>query len=363
MHDRRPSVIARPGRPTRRAALAGLGAALLPARGALAQGFAGMGAPAEGFSQVTPGPALTFPADHGPHPGHRIEWWYVTANLSDDRGTPRGLQWTLFRSALAPETGAGWQDPQIWFAHAAVTTPDRHLTAERRARGGVGVAGVRAAPFRARIADWAMTADGAGIGRLTLSAAGGAFAYDLTLTADAPPVAHGKAGYSEKSPGGPASYYYAQPFYSADGHVDLPDRRAPVTGRAWLDREWSSTPLTPDQGGWDWTGLHLEGGAKLMIFRLRGDEVVTAGSWIDAGGAVTALAFDAATMTPERTARVAGRSLPVAWRIRLPARGLDVTLEAINDAAWMDVAPPYWEGPVTVRGSHAGEGYLEMTGY
>jgi len=24
---------------------------------------------------------------------------------------------------------------------------------------------------------------------------------------------------------------------------------------------------------------------------------------------------------------------------------------------------PYWEGPVTVAGSHSGVGYLEMTGY
>jgi len=24
---------------------------------------------------------------------------------------------------------------------------------------------------------------------------------------------------------------------------------------------------------------------------------------------------------------------------------------------------PYWEGPVHVSGSHAGRGYLEMTGY
>jgi predicted secreted hydrolase len=38
-------------------------------------------------------------------------------------------------------------------------------------------------------------------------------------------------------------------------------------------------------------------------------------------------------------------------------------VEAINDEAWMDTTVPYWEGPVTVTGSHDGEGYLEMTGY
>ena len=51
------------------------------------------------------------------------------------------------------------------------------------------------------------------------------------------------------------------------------------------------------------------------------------------------------------------------WRVTLPERGVDVTVEAIYDGAWMDLTVPYWEGPVQVSGSHAGVGYLEMTGY
>ena len=51
------------------------------------------------------------------------------------------------------------------------------------------------------------------------------------------------------------------------------------------------------------------------------------------------------------------------WRLALPDRDLDVIVEAINEAAWMDLSFPYWEGPVTVAGSHDGRGYLEMTGY
>ncbi|MEL6198023.1 MAG: lipocalin-like domain-containing protein, partial [Pseudomonadota bacterium] len=73
---------------------------LLPAQ-SLAQGFAGMGSEAgDGYAEVRPETPIAFPADHGPHPDFRIEWWYVTANLEDAEGTPYGLQWTLFRSAL-----------------------------------------------------------------------------------------------------------------------------------------------------------------------------------------------------------------------------------------------------------------------
>ena len=96
-----------------------------------AQGFAGMGTDADGFANPQPDPAFDFPADHGPHPEYRIEWWYLTANLDGPDGAEYGLQWTLFRSALAPGEKDGWQSPQVWFAHAAITTPDRHLSAER----------------------------------------------------------------------------------------------------------------------------------------------------------------------------------------------------------------------------------------
>src|SRR5258708_12745548 len=79
------------------------GLALLAlSRKALAQGFAGLGSETSGFKAVVPGRMLSFPADHGPHPEYRIEWWYVTANLLDSSGAPYGAQWTLFRQAMPP---------------------------------------------------------------------------------------------------------------------------------------------------------------------------------------------------------------------------------------------------------------------
>src|SRR5690349_1365015 len=122
---------------------------------ARAQGFAGLEEKAEGFARVTPGRTFSFPADHGPHPEFRIEWWYVTANLRDAAGNAYGAQWTLFRQALRPETTfEGWAAQQVWMAHAAVTRADSHRTSETFARGGIGQAAVEAAPFRAWIDAW-----------------------------------------------------------------------------------------------------------------------------------------------------------------------------------------------------------------
>ncbi|MGJ8604755.1 MAG: lipocalin-like domain-containing protein [Marivita sp.] len=335
---------------------------LLPVHAA-AQGFAGLGTDADGFAVPAPNPVFNFPQDHSAHPDYRIEWWYLTANLRGPDGTPYGVQWTLFRSALAPETRVGWSDPQVWFAHAAVTTPDTHLVAERIARGGIGQAGVTTQPFEAWIDDWRMA--GPSFDTVTLTARGSDFAYDLALNATGPLVFHGQDGFSVKSAQGQASYYYSQPYYAVTGTLTLPTGDVPVTGAAWLDREWSSQPLADTQTGWDWFSLSFDTGDKLMGFLLREDDgtAFTSATWIAPDGTTTAYPDGAFTAQPLVMHSVAGRDVPTQWAVQLPERGIDVTVRAMNPDAWMAVSIPYWEGPVIVDGSHTGLGYLEMTGY
>lgn len=333
--------------------------------GAHAQGFAGLGTTAEGFAIPQRGTPLTFPQDHGAHPEYRIEWWYLTATLTGADGRDYGVQWTLFRSALAPHDGSGWETPQLWMGHAALTTPDAHYLDERLARGGIGQAGVTAQPFHAFIDNWQMQGGpGTGISDLTLRASGPGFAYDLILSADGPLVLHGDQGYSVKSAAGQASHYYSQPAYTVRGTLTLPEGAVAVTGQGWLDREWSSQPLAGDQTGWDWFSLSFDSGARMMGFGLRdGGPGYTSATWIGTDGSATALPDGALKLTPLETSAVAGRDVPTRWRVELPARGLDVTVSALNPQTWMATSFPYWEGPVDIAGSHDGRGYLEMTGY
>lgn len=338
--------------------ITGWGSAVQP------QGYAGLGTEAEGFAIPQRGHRLTFPEDHGPHPDFRIEWWYLTANLEGADGRDYGIQWTLFRSALAPGEGSGWQSPQIWMAHAAVTAPDQHLFAERIARGGIGQAGVTSQPFTAWIDSWQMSSTGKSLDNLTLTASGETFSYDLKLTADGPLVLHGENGYSVKSASGQASYYYSQPHYQVTGALALPDGAVEVTGHGWLDREWSSQPLAEDQSGWDWFSLSFESGAKLMGFVLRGESGdFTSGTWISADGTAEPLEPGAFQAEALESSDVQGRSIPTRWSARLPEKGVSVEVQALNPQSWMGTSFSYWEGPVSVTGSHTGKGYLEMTGY
>lgn len=335
---------------------------------AVAQGFAGLGEEAAGFAEVAPGKEIRFPQDLGAHPEFRIEWWYVTANLKSADGTPYGVQWTLFRQALAPGAEReGWANQQVWMGHAAVTRAGSHRFAETLARGGIGQAGVEAQPFKAWIDDWTFAAtDGAdGLASTALSATGADFSYALTLETAHAPALQGDRGYSRKSERGQASYYYSQPFFDVAGTLTLDGRAIEVTGQAWMDREWSSQPLASDQKGWDWFSLHLPGGEKLMLFELRGEAggAFRSGSWIGADGGVAALASDDIVLTPGDKRNVAGRRLPVSWAVEVKSRGLKIATAPLNPESWMGTAFPYWEGPISFSGSHAGVGYLEMTGY
>jgi predicted secreted hydrolase len=358
-------------RPISRRAFAGGALALgLGPKLALAQGFAGLGTDAQGFAAVTPAKGFAFPADHGPHPDYRIEWWYVTANLAASDGTAYGAQWTLFRQAMAPgPQGEGWANQQIWMAHAAVTTADTHRFSETFARGGVGQAGVEAAPFRAWIDAWEMRGldpfNDADIAPLQLTASGADFSYALRLDADRPLVLQGNNGYSRKSERGQASYYYSQPFFKATGSLTIGDKSVEVSGQAWMDREWSSQPLAADQNGWDWFSLHFASGEKLMLFRLRQTDGhdYASGNWISPDGTTAQLASADIVMTPLAQTELEGRTIPTAWRIAIASRGLTIGCVPLNTKSWMATSFPYWEGPIRFTGSHAGLGYLEMTGY
>ena len=342
----------------------------LGGKAALAQGFAGLGMNGGGFASVIPGKTFAFPADHGPHPDYRIEWWYVTTNLMDAAGIAYGAQWTLFRQAMQPGAQQeGWANQQIWMGHAAVTRADTHRYSETFARGGVGQAGVEPKPFRAWIDSWQMRGldpiRDDSIAPLELTASGTDFSYTLRLDADRALVLQGDGGYSKKSERGQASYYYSQPYFKVAGSITIDDKPAQVTGRAWMDREWSSQPLASDQSGWDWLSLHLNEGEKLMLFRLRQADGnnYRSGNWILPAGKTEQLASADIEMTPTAFTEIEGRKIPVAWRIAIPRLALSIECSPLNARSWMATSFRYWEGPISFRGSHGGVGYLEMTGY
>jgi len=330
----------------------------------------------QGYARALEPRNFIFPRDHGPHPEYRNEWWYLTGNLDTPQGRRFGFQVTFFRIALAPDMpvrGSRWASRQVWMGHAALTdvTGRRHLARERFARGALGLAGAQPAPFRVWLDDWQLYGAEDGFPwRLELETE--AFGLVLELEPSKPPVLQGERGLSRKSatPGN-ASYYYSLPRLASRGSVTLDGQRLPVEGLAWLDREWSTSALEPDQAGWDWLSLQLRDGRDLMYYRLRYPDQSahpsSAGSLVEPDGTVIPLDADDLAMQPSAWwTSESGRRYPVGWELELPG-GERMRIRTPVPDQEMDLTVNYWEGAVDARdpdsGALLGRGYLELAGY
>lgn len=327
-----------------------------------------------GFAQAERGYEITLPADHGPHPAFRSEWWYLTVALQDDSGADLGVQFTVFRQALQPDQNAApepcqWCSNQAWLAHVALTDSrsGKHLHAERFSRGVGALAGARAEPFAVWLEDWRLASMGAAFEPLRLVAWTEEFAINLTLSGG-DLMLQGEAGYSPKGPG-QASHYFSVPRLAARGTIELDGQRSVVTGRGWLDREWSTSVLSSGQRGWDWLSLQLDDGRDLMAFRLRRDDNVRdpfdQAILRQPDGAVRRFAADEFTLRPLRFwTDEHGDTWPTAFELVLGEEVL--TVEAAIDDQLMRTLVRYWEGLIIARsasGERVGTGYLELTGY
>lgn len=339
-------------------------------------------APGSGFEAALGPRTFSFPADHGPHPGFRQEWWYVTGHLAAPSGERFGFELTFFRFALAPPAppvagASAWRARELLMGHFAVSdlAAGRFASRAKLGRAALGLAGATGEPLAVWIDDWHLEEAGAGGGvhwRLAASQPG--YALELELGTQAPPVLQGEGGFSRKSPAsGDASYYYSLPRLAVRGRLREGARTLAVQGSAWCDREWGSGGLGADQEGWDWFGLQLDDGSTLMFYALRrkggARDALSAGSFVDAAGTVRPLASAQVQIEVEERHRSrAGTDYPSRWHLKVPALALDLRLRPELYEQELDTRPRYWEGAVALsgtQGAHAvgGVGYVELTGY
>ncbi len=339
------------------------------------------GGDVSGYARALEPREFVFPADHGPHPDFRNEWWYLTGNLESEAGRRFGYQVTFFRIALAPDDPhspprrSNWATRQVWMAHVALSDAGnrRHREHERFARGAAGLAGAQAEPFRVWLEDWRLRSDPDGVGSTwELSVDTADFELSFRLEPIRPIVLQGDAGLSRKSaePGN-ASYYYSMTRLKTTGEIRVDGERHSIEGLSWLDREWSTSALGEDQAGWDWFALQFDDGRDLMFYQLRrkdgGVDPHSAGTLIDSSGERRALSASDVVLQPLRWWQSSdGTRYPLAWRLALADRP-GYRVEAVFDDQRMETSVRYWEGMVEVFDERTerplGRGYLELAGY
>ncbi|GAC1652750.1 MAG: lipocalin-like domain-containing protein [Vulcanimicrobiaceae bacterium] len=332
----------------------------------------------EGFLQARAGYRFSFPRDHAAHKQYRTEWWYFTGHLAAAGGRRFGYELTFFRIGITPDrvrrSGVNaWHSTQLYPAHFAITDErtGRFVFYEDFAREALGQAGASETKAQVHVHDWSL----GGNMPFVLHAARGGDAIDLHLFSQKPPAVHGTGGISRKGPcPSCASHYYSYTHLLTEGRIKADGIAYRVRGLSWMDHEYGSDELQPNQTGWDWFSIQLDDGREAMLYRLRqkdGSETAqSSGSLIERNGAVRFLPLSAFSVretqfwvSPHTRARY-----PSSWTLQVKGLGtlLVSPLAADQELVNASNGVTYWEGAVVIRASNGrriGEGYVELTGY
>lgn len=339
-------------------------------------------AAAPAWKEATPGRRIVLPADHASHPDYKLEWWYYTGNLDAADGRRFGYQLTFFRIGVdqAPVNPSRWAVRDLYMTHLAVSDVNgrRYQFTERMNRSGPGWAGAATDAYRVWNEDWQAILERGGDHHL--QAKGKDFAIDFHASEDRPAVLHGDRGYSRKgSAPGNASHYYSLTRMPTRGTLTLDGKAIDVTGQSWMDHEFGTSFLEPEQIGWDWFSIQLDDGRDLMIFQLRRNDGSidprSSGTLVEPGGTTIPITLESGfRLEPGRVwkSSASGARYPIEWSVRLPRQDVELAVVAALDDQELhterSTGVTYWEGAIDVRGrvrgrAVKGRGYLEMTGY
>ena len=313
---------------------------------------------AEPWSRALQPWSWQFPRDHGAHPEFKTEWWYLTGNLQDASGNPYGYQITFFRHGLQPvatQTGSAWAVRDVYFGHLAVTDgrANKFYFAEKLSRGALGEVEFATNDCSVRLGDWSLMRNRESVFQMKAWAPHEEIGLELSARPIKSAAFHGNSGLSQKSatPGN-ASHYYSYTRMETKGDLRIGDRRIPVTGLTWFDREFSTSALGQNQEGWDWFCLQFDSGEELMLYRMRnpGDRTdsSSSGTWIPKSGSASPL-------------KSSDFAIEALGRWKAPGGNQELRLRRIGNLR-------YWEGACTFQGKRngkplSGRGYTELTGY
>lgn len=340
--------------------------------------------PPRQFCQATAGYRFSFPRDHFSHPCFRTEWWYVTGNLATNNGHRFGFELTFFREAVDNpyQNSSRWRIDDLYLAHFAVSDlqAGKFYYTERLNRAGIELAGVDQSRGRIWNGDWSVEIRGSGLNESwSVDASDGGYKIHLVMRTKKAPVLEGEQGLSQKAPGvGNASYYYSLTRLETSGSLVVNGAAYEVAGLSWMDHEFFTHSLAPNQTGWDWISLQMDDGTEWMLYQFRrvdgSRDPFSSGTFVDRDGKATHLNAVDFEMRPLETwhSPHSAANYPVAWRVVVPKLGFEAEMRAsLADQELVSAASPgltYWEGSIAAKGDRrnrgvTGRGYLEMTGY
>ena len=332
------------------------------------------------FTRAEGAHTFIFPLDMGSHPDFQTEWWYYTGNLATQSGRQFGFELTFFRRALAsPDElaprSSDWATSQVYLAHFTLTdvAAGQFHAFERYERGAAGLAGAQPAPYKVWLQDWSVSL--AAPNEYHLQASQNGMQLDLQMKDLKGPVLEGDHGLSQKGPEpGNASYYYSQTRLQTGGSIEVNGQTFIVSGLSWMDHEFSTSALGPNQVGWDWFSMQLDDGSELMLYNIRqkdgSADPFSNGTVIRPEGPTRQLKAGDFKIQVNSTWKspLSGGTYPASWTVTIPSENLVLQIKPLIPDQELNLSIIYWEGAVQITGEKngikiAGKGYVELTGY
>ena len=298
---------------------------------------------------------VKLPADDAPH-DLQTEWWYYNGHLTTEDGRYFSFHYVIFLdNSLVSHTAV----------HVSITDHQtgRRYTDQQRTGGNPSI-GVKNG-FNFVFGDWAMVRSG---GYDQLKVKSNDFMFDLSLTDGAPVTYHGGTGLLDFARAG-TSYYYSRPRMPTRGIVKINGKESVVTGDSWFDHQWGD--FQAGHLSWNWFALQLDDGTDIMLYELRdanGSPVLNSGTLSRKTTSINLAAADFTTRSLSHwVSKATLINYPIGWHVSIPDQDIDLTLAVPYEESEFDgrltTHNAYWEGPVSIKGSHQGQGFVELGGY
>jgi predicted secreted hydrolase len=306
---------------------------------------------------------------------YKIQWWYFTGHLFDDKGREFGYELTFFvfgiqRRHYLSRFGVN----NIYVTHFAISDieHDKFYFTDMSDTGAFGLAGAR----DDRLAVWAGETSLNGSPQMMhIRASDSSNKLDLMLSPEKPLVLNGDRGYSRKSATSPyqASFYFSYTRLKTTGTLTVGNRTINVSGESWFDREILSRDLGEGQQGWDWFSIQLDDRREIMLYLLRNKDgsadPFSSGTLVYDNGSCRHLQKNDFSIVVLRhySSKKTGARYPSEWEIRIPSEKVSLKIiPLIEDqecVANFTTGNRYWEGTCRVEGTARGRAYVELTGY
>jgi predicted secreted hydrolase len=190
---------------------------------------------------------------------------------------------------------------------------------------------------------------------------------DLKLTSIKKPLLEGGKGFLDI--GSRTTYYYSLTNLKTEGRIKIKNKWINVTGKSWMDHQWANVSYSKNK--WDWFSIQLENNTEIVCFMYDDGKTKTYLADISYPDnkqehleEVEIIPLEKYWKSPKSKA-----VYPLAWRIKIPEKKIDLTLTArIENQEMLFGSMNYWEGPLRVEGLFNGKkvkgiSFAELVGY